>query len=106
MMNILQWIAWTGLAILTVTFFITWIYKKRSYQDGCFYDTGEVVALLTIPRVVVAETILLLVFVFIGVNKLHLLWLFPAIYFVINVMMVAKVAKADKERNERGKWAR
>ena len=88
------------------THIISWIYKKRSYEDGCFYDTREVVAVLTIPRVVVAETILLCVFLFIGVNKLHLLWLFPAIYFVINAMMAAKATKADKERNERGKWAR
>jgi len=100
-MNVLQWIVWTGLAISTLTSFITWIYKKRSYQDGCFYDTREVVALLTIPRVVIAGTILLLVFLFVGVNKLHLLWLFPATYFFINVMMARKVVKADKERMNR-----
>ncbi len=100
-MNILQWIVWTGLAIFTLTSFITWIYKKRSYQDACFYDTREVVALLTIPRVVIAGTILLLVFLFVGVNKLHLLWLFPVTYFVINVMMARKVVKADKQRMNR-----
>jgi len=96
-MDIVEWIVWAILAILTFIMFITWIFKKRSYQHGHFYDTREIVTLYSVPRVSIAETIVLVAFLFIGVNKLHLLWLYPAIYFLLTFMMARRVSEADKE---------
>jgi len=103
MMNIFEWIVWTALAIFTFTMLITWFQKKRSYQHGHFYPSSEVVTLYAIPRIFLAETILLLIFLFIDVNKLNLLWLYPAIYFPITYWWAKKVVKEDEERASKEK---
>lgn len=99
-MDTLEWIVWGILAFFTFIMLITWVYKRKRYRHGHFYSTAEVVTLYSIPRILIAETILLLSFLFVDINKLNLLWLYPAIYFFINFMMARKVEKADKERND------
>ena len=94
----IQWIVWIILAAVTLVIFITWFLKRKQYRSGNFHNTKEVITLYSIPRITIAETILLVSFLFIGVNKLHLLWLYPMIYFSINLRMGRKVLKDDKER--------
>ena len=55
-MNSIEWIVWTLLAFFTVALFITWSVKKRGYKKGRFYDTREVVALMFVPRFVIAAS--------------------------------------------------
>jgi len=97
-MNSFEWIVWTLLAIFTVVLFIAWSVKKRGYKKGRFYDTREVVTLVFVPRFVIAASALLTIFLFINVSKLHLIWIYLVIYFLINVKMAKRVSKADKER--------
>lgn len=93
-----EWIVWIALSWFTVVSFFVWEVKKRKYKHGHFYDTREVVALYTIPRVVILWTAFLLFFLFIDVNKLFLLIIYPSAYFLINVRMAKKVLREDEER--------
>lgn len=97
-MDWLEWIVWTILLWFTSVCFITWLVKKRKYRGGFFYDTREVVALYTIPRVVLTWSVILIVFLFVDVNKLHLIWICPLVYIFINLRMSKKVLREDEER--------
>ena len=99
-MEIFEWIIWIILAVFTLTSFITWKIKERGYKKGSFYDTREVVALITVPRFVIASSILLIIFLFINVNKFHLIWIYPAMYILILLRISKRVVKADEKRNE------
>lgn len=89
------------LASMTVVMLVTWLKKRRSYQDKQYYNTREVITLYTLPRAFFAETILLLIFLNVNegycANKLHLLYLYPIVYYSINLMVARRVTKADKE---------
>ncbi len=97
-MKWVEWSIWIILSWFTIVSFITWLSKKRRYSRGCFYDSREVVALHTIPRVVIAWTILLAVFLFVDATKLHLLWVYPSIYILVMFRMSRKVVRQDEEQ--------
>lgn len=97
-MKWLEWIAWIIFSWFTIVSFITWLVKKRNYKHGQFYDTREVVSLYTIPRVVIIWSVILIGFLLIDMSKLHLLWLYPAVYIVIMLRMSKKVLRENEER--------
>ena len=77
-----------------------WFYKKRGYKSGELYDSGEVVTLYTLPRVVLVQYIILLIFFFAEFNKLHLLYVYPLVYILINFTMAKKVIREDEKRTK------
>lgn len=74
-----------------------WLYKKREYKSGEFYDSPEVVTLYTLPRVVFTLYVIFLIFYLADFNKLHLLYICPIVYFIINYVMAGRVIKEDKK---------
>ena len=100
-MRYLEWIIWTLLAIYTAIMFIAWVIKKLTYKSGCHYDTKEVVALYSIPKQTFASAVILTAFVFLDFSKLHLLWIYPAVNFYIDVRTSKWVLKKDEERLNR-----
>ena len=97
-MEVVGWIVWTLLAIFTTILIIAWLVKKQSYKKGRLYDSGEVVALISLPKCIITSIILLVVFVLVDVNKLHLIWIWPIICFFVNLRMAKQVLKADEKR--------
>jgi len=97
-MNVLEWIVWALLGIYTVAIFVNWFNRKKHYKHGHSYFKSEVISLYSIPRIFMVETVVLLGFLLTDINKLHLLWLYPAIYFAIRIWMTRKVEKAAEER--------
>ena len=77
-----------------------WLYKKRGYKSGEFYGSGELVTLYALPRVVLVQYIVLLIFFLAEFNKLHLLYIYPLVYILINLTMAKKVIKEDEKRNK------
>ena len=100
-MSTAEFVVMIILASMTVVMLVIWLWKRRSYKDKQYYDTREVVTLYTLPRAFFAETTLLLIFLNVDkgycVNKLHLLYLYPIVYFSINFMMARRVKKADEQ---------
>ena len=97
-MKPLEFLVWVLLFSFTLLALVTWFVQKRKYKDGNMYDTREVIALSTAPRVVIAWAVILVAFLFVDVSKLYLLLIFPCVYFFINVRMAKKVLKEDEER--------
>jgi len=100
-MRYLEWIIWTLLAIYTAIMFIAWLIKKPTYKSGCYYDTKEVVALYSTPKNTFASAVILIAFVFLDFNKLHLLWIYPVVNFYIDVKISKWVLRKDEERLNR-----
>ena len=96
--NVIEWGVWTVLAIYTLVIFINWFNKKKQYKLGEYYSKNEVVTLYSIPRISMVETVALLGFLLVDINKLHLLWLYPTIYFAIRIWMTRKVEKSAEKR--------
>lgn len=97
-MRYFEWIVWTLLAFWTAFTFVTWLVKKREYKSGCYYDTEEVMALYAMPKKTFVSTVILVIFVFLDFNKLHLLWIYPVVNFYIGVKIAKWVCRKDGER--------
>ncbi len=87
--------------LLNTFIFLLWLYKKRNYRHGKLYESGEVVTLYSLPRVVFVLYIVFLIFYLANFNKLHLIYICPIIYFIITHKMAKRVIKEDKKLYER-----
>ena len=94
----MEWIVWTVFVVYTVLMFLTWLIKKPRYKKGHFYDTKYVITLFAIPKQTIAAAIILTFFIFVDLNKLHLLWIYPVIYFFIAVRIAKWVIRKDAEK--------
>ena len=81
----------------TVLTLVLWLVKKKEYKDRHSYDTRELVALYTLPRLVIVWFVILLTFFFLSINKLHLLYIFPAMYFIVAYIQARRVLRKDEE---------
>jgi len=97
-LNFIEWIIWSLFALITAIAGIAWFLKEKEYNTDNWYDTSEVISLIAIPRAVFWETIVLVLFLFIHFNKLHLLWIFPLVWFFITTRMAKRIAKKDNIR--------
>lgn len=61
------------------------------------YDSRELATFLALPRIIALESIMLVLFLVIDLNKLHVLWLYPVIWFALMQMVVKKVMRSDEE---------
>nr|BDD44700.1 hypothetical protein 6 [bacterium] len=80
-MLIFEWIIWSVFAFLTIFLCSMWFFKKKEYKKGELYDTGEVATLIGLPWILFIEGLVLITFLFIGFNKLNLLWIYPLVYW-------------------------
>ena len=97
-MNTLEWIIWSLFAFITVFAGITRFVKKKKYKKGEWYDTRDVLTLIALPRIIFCEALILLLFIFINFNKLHLLWLFPLIWMTISIKESKRIIKKENIR--------
>ncbi len=100
-MTTLEAIIFYFFVFITIFAFILWAWKRKSYKRGQFYDTAEIVTLCTIPKAVVIWFFILLIFFFLEYNKLHLLYIFPIIYFVINYFQAGRILKREDKRKNK-----
>ncbi len=94
----MEWIVWALLAFWTALKFVTYLVKKREYKTACYYDTKEVITLYAIPKETFVSTIILVLFVFLDFNKLHLLWIYLVVNFYIRINISKWVCKKDEKR--------
>ncbi len=98
-MTALETIVFCFFAFIAIIAFILWAWKRKSFKRGQFYDTAEIVTLCTLPRVAVIWLFILVIFFFLELNKLHLLYIFPIIYFIINSIQAKRILrKGDKRK--------
>lgn len=92
-MYTLEWIIWAFFTFVTLVIFASWLKKKGEYRPGHIYNSDEVLALKALPKIAFIESIILTIFLFIEYSKLHLLWIYPIIYFGIQMYFAKKMIK-------------
>jgi len=97
-MSTLEFIIWMFCSLLTIFLCMTWFYKKKQYTDKEHYDTKEVITLYALPRTVIAQTTVLIIFLFVNINKLNLLWIYPFVYYLISYAVAKRVVREDEDR--------
>jgi len=93
-------IIWIIFVIWTVFLFVAWLTKKSKFRKGFFYDTGELLAFYTVPQFLIVGAIVLILFVVLKINSLHLFWLYPLIYFTLSYINAKKITESDKKNEE------
>ena len=95
-MMIIEWVVWSFLMLGTILMALNWFINEKKHQTGKMYDTNVVLALVAIPRIAFWETIVLLAFIFIDINKLHLIWIYPIVYFFIGMKWAKRINKKGR----------
>jgi len=94
-MTTLETIVFYCLIFVTVIMFSTWLYKRKSYKYGSFYNTEEVATLKIIPGITILYSIILLIFFIMELNKLHLIYIFPIVYYIAAYRQVMRLTKDE-----------
>lgn len=92
-MAFVEWIIWAVFAAITLLMYIVLRWKRVKYRSGEYYDADIVTTLHALPRAIICETLILSCFLIVDVSKLHLIWLFPIVYFAITYWMAKRVLK-------------
>ena len=96
MMNYAEWAVWGFFVLLTIFLSLAWLYKEKQYPAGRNYDTEVVMLLIGTPRFCFWASLVLIVFIFVDINKLNLLWIYPVLYFYVSLRMAKHLHKKDK----------
>lgn len=83
-MGTLEWIIWSWFVFMTACIGLVWFIKQR--KQGA--EKNEEARFVDLPRIIFWETIVLVFFAFVNINKLNLLWIYPAVLLIISVKMV------------------
>jgi len=94
----LEWIVWGLFLFLTLLAITTWLYKRGKFKSGKYYNTEDVITLYAIPTITLAESIPLVVFLFIPLSKLHLIWIWPLVYWIILCSFARRQIRLDKKQ--------
>jgi len=91
-MNILPIAEWTIWALLfLITLILSWGHYFHAVQRGLPFHKAT-------PRIIIFCWILILIFLFSGFNKLHILWIFPIGVFLIFSFITGKAIKETENK--------
>lgn len=94
-MQDIGWVVWCVFLFILLITGIIWLFKQKQYPTENYYNTTDVITLVSVPKIMFFEIILLVLFLLIDISKLHLLWLFPIIWLAVTMKMAKKIMKRD-----------
>lgn len=80
--TVAEWLVWVFYAAITLILFIKSFTEYNSFLKGGSKSTGDIIGIAAYPFVTSIMGIILLVLLFIDINKLHVLWLYPIIALI------------------------
>ena len=89
LLEVIGWVVW-GI-LLVVTLWHSLGHYNRAVRKRLSFNKAT-------PRIIAISWILVLVFVFTGLNKLHILWLYPVNVFIIFYLVTQKAIREAKEK--------
>lgn len=82
---------------VTIALFILWIKEMKGVGSGKFRDGIGLGIICVAPRLIIPWSIILISFLFMDLNKLHLLWICPLIFLlVVNLRVIMKIKDDSK----------
>jgi len=91
--DVAEWSSLILIAILSISFLIKSFVRYKYFVNGGSIKSGEMLALATAPfsSTIIIITIVLLMFT--KINKLHLLWFYPSIQALFELIFAKKIIK-------------
>jgi len=83
MMNIFEWIVWSFFLGIILLSGCLWRVKREEFKSGLMDDKDLVSFMKGFPFIAFFETVILILFVLMNVNKLNLLWIFPWVWYLV-----------------------
>lgn len=77
--SVAQWTVWGIYVILTMFFFVKSFTEYNSALKGDPKNAGDVIGIAAYPFITSVMGIILIILLFVDVNKLHLLWVYPTV---------------------------
>ena len=94
-MQPVEFAVWTILAVFTLFFFISYLLEKRNYRNALLFDRSLRIAHRGAPWLVSTWAAVLLVFLFIDLNKFYLLVIFPLVYLLVKRQVAKKLTEEE-----------
>lgn len=102
-MLIFEWVVWVMMLGVTVALSFLWLKEMKGDGNGHSDDSRSIGIICCAPRLIIPWGIILISFLFMDLNKLHLLWICPVIFLlVVNLRVILKIkmdSKASKKLN-------
>lgn len=80
--NVAEWFVWIVYLFISIFFFIQSSIEYNSMLKGESKSVGSIMGIAAYPFVTFIMGIVLIVFLFVDINKLHLLWIYPVIAII------------------------
>lgn len=90
-----EFAVWTILAVFTTFFLFNWVLKKRKYSHAILLKKNEKIALQAAPWVTMGWAAVLLLFLFMDLNKFYLLAIFPLLYLFVSYRVANNITRKD-----------
>ena len=98
--NIAGWFVWGIYGIISIFFFIKSFTEYKSMLKGEPKSITDIMGMASFPFTTSIMSIVLIIFIFINLNKLHLLWIYPIVAFVFDFTIGKRAGKKFLEENE------
>ncbi len=102
-MVIFEWVIWVMMVGVTVALSFLWLKEMKGDRNGHSEDSRSIGIICCAPRLIIPWGIILISFLFMDLNKLHLLWICPLIFLlVVNLRVILKIkmdSKTSKKLN-------
>ena len=100
-MVIFEWIVWVLMFGVTIALLVLWIKEMKGEGNGLPDDSISLGIVCVAPRLIIPWSIILISFLFMDVNKLHLLWICPLIFLlVVNLRVIMKIKQDARTSNK------
>jgi hypothetical protein len=82
--NVAGWFVWSIYGIMSTFFFIKSFTEYKSLQKGELKSITDIMGIAAFPFTTSVMGIILIIFLFLDIDKLHLLWIYPIIALVFD----------------------
>lgn len=91
--NFAEWFIWGAYAIISIFFFVKSFTEYNSLLKGEPKSVTDIMGMASFPFTTFFMIIVLIIFLFIDVNKLHLLWLYSIVALFFDFTIGKKAAQ-------------
>ncbi|MFA5459914.1 MAG: hypothetical protein WC283_01035 [Candidatus Paceibacterota bacterium] len=92
--NIAEWFVWAIYLLVSVFFFIQSFIEYDSMLKGEPKSISSMMGMAAYPFMAFTMGIILIIFLFVDISKLHLLWIYPLIAMIFEFTIGKKAGKS------------
>lgn len=91
--NVAEWFVWGIYGIMSLFFFIKSFTEYKSMLKGEPKNVTDIMGMASFPFTTSIMGIILIIFLFLNINKLHLLWIYPVVALLFDFTIGGRAGK-------------